>query len=171
MVRIILGLFLLSVVSFSDIIPRTQTLEIGGEIHHINIDRLLDLTRQIESRGGKDNYQGRYAKTSYQYELDTVQHYLSAVPELKSYVEERLGRKLNILSEKDARYITWLVYMAKLRYHKSWLNKYYTYYLETGDTEWLIYKVLWNSIKGKSTYKKWQQRNKELIAINCLTKL
>ena len=171
MVRIILGLFLFSTLSFSNIIPKTQTLEIGGEIHHIDIDRLLDLTRQIESRGGKDNYHGKYAKTSYQYELDTVQHYLGIVPELKEYVENKLGRKLNILSEKDARYITWLVYMAKLRHHKRWLDKYYTYYLDTGDTEWLVYKVLWNSIKGKSTYKKWQQRNKEIILERCLTKI
>lgn len=53
--------------------------------------------------------------------------------------------------------------MAKLRYHKGWLDKYYNFFLETGDTEWLVYKVLWNSIKGKSNYNTWNIRLKQYI--------
>lgn len=53
--------------------------------------------------------------------------------------------------------------MSKLRYHKNWLDKYYNFFLETGDTEWLVYKVLWNSIKGKSNYNTWNIRLKQYI--------
>lgn len=138
-----------------------QDIIISGEVKQINMERLLDLTQMIESRGGRDNYKGRVAKTSYQYELETVNHYLSLIPDLKAYVESELGRELDLYSEDDARYVCWLVYMAKLQYHRNWLDKYNTYYNQSGDVEWAVYKVLWNSIKGASTLNKWRQREVE----------
>lgn len=138
-----------------------QDILISGDVKQINMERLLDMTQMIESRGGKDNYKGRIAKTSYQYELETVNHYLSLIPDLKAYVESELGRELDLYSEDDARYVCWLVYMAKLQYHRNWLDKYNEYYNQSGDVEWAVYKVLWNSIKGASTFKKWRQREVE----------
>lgn len=142
-------------------IPANQDIIISGEVKQINMERLLDLTQMIESRGGRDNYKGRVAKTSYQYELETVNHYLSLIPDLKAYVESELGRELDLYSEDDARYVCWLVYMAKLQYHRNWLDKYNKYYNQSGDVEWAVYKVMWNSIKGASTLNKWRQREVE----------
>lgn len=142
-------------------IPATQDIIISGEVKQINMERLLDLTQMIESRGGRDNYKGRVAKTSYQYELETVNHYLSLIPDLKAHVESELGRELDLHSEDDARYVAWLVYMAKLQYHRNWLDKYNKYYNQSGDVEWAVYKVMWNSIKGASTLNKWRQREVE----------
>lgn len=141
-----------------------QDIMISGEVKQINMERLLDLTQMIESRGGRDNYKGRVAKTSYQYELETVNHYLSLIPDLKAYVESELGRELDLYSEDDARYVCWLVYMAKLQYHRNWLDKYNKYYNQSGDVEWAVYKVMWNSIKGASTLNKWRQREVEYYA-------
>ena len=163
-IKLIVVMFILvNKLVLCNILPSTQSLIIGGQLHTIDINRLLYMTQMMESRGGKDKYTGKIAKTSYQYELDTANYYLDKVPELKNYIEKNLGRKLNLLSENDAKYICWLIYMAKLRYHKNWLDKYYNFFLETGDTEWLVYKVLWNSIKGKSNYNTWNIRLKQYI--------
>lgn len=163
-IKLIVVMFILvNKLVLCNILPSTLSLIIGGQLHTIDINRLLYMTQMMESRGGKDKYTGKIAKTSYQYELDTANYYLDKVPELKKYIEKNLGRKLNLLSENDAKYICWLIYMSKLRYHKNWLDKYYNFFLETGDTEWLVYKVLWNSIKGKSNYNTWNIRLKQYI--------
>lgn len=164
---LIAGALISSTLSAFDI-PATQDILISGEVKQINMERLLDMTQMIESRGGKDNYKGRVAKTSYQYELETVNHYLSLIPDLKAYVESELGRELDVHSEDDARYVAWLVYMSKLQYHRAWLDKYNKYYKQSGDIEWSAYKVLWNSVKGASTLNKWRQREVELFCMEAI---
>lgn len=142
-----------------------QDIIISGEVTQINMERLLDMTQMIESRGGRDPHKGRIAKTSYQYEMQTAKHYIKLVPDLKKYVESSLNRKLELNKESDARYITYIIYMSKIQYHRGWLDKYDKYYSQSGDVEWAVYKVLWNSVKGASTYKKWKQRERELFCI------
>lgn len=154
---LILGL-LLSVSSFGFEIPRYQELRIKDEIVEIDMHRLLALTQMIESRGGKDPFQGRVAKTSFQYEMETAEHYINLIPEFKSYIESELGRELKYGTEEDAPYISYLIFMAKFQYHRNWLDKYYNIYKNTGDIEWTVYKLYWNSVKGASTFKKWNQR-------------
>lgn len=161
---LILGL-LLSASAFGFEIPRYQEIMVKDEIVEIDMHRLLALTQMVESRGGKDPYHGRVAKTSFQYEMETAEHYVNLVPEFRSYIESELGRELKFGSEEDAPYIAYIIFMAKLQYHRGWLDKYYKYYKETGDIEWLVYKVYWNSVKGASTYKKWNQRIAEYHGI------
>lgn len=161
---LLMGL-IISLTSLSFEIPRYQEVIINNEIVEIDMHRLLALTQMIESRGGRDPYHGRVAKTSFQYEMETVSHYIKLVPELKSYIEEELGREIDPRSEDDAPYVAYMIYMSKLQYHRGWLDKYYKFYRDTGDAEWLIYKVYWNSIKGASTYRKWNQRIAEFHGI------
>lgn len=141
------------------IVNSKQDLRIKEKFYIIDLQHLLEMTAQIESRYGKDNYKGRIAKSPFQLEEDTAHHYIKIVPELKAHLEGSLGRKLKVENERDCVYNTYLVYMAKLRYHKQWLDKYSK--LSNDDVEWLVYKVLWNSVKGASTYNKWKQRKIE----------
>lgn len=146
------------------ITSKTQQLQIKYDIVNVDLERLMRLTTMIESRYGTNTYKGRIAKSPFQYELDTARHYISVVPELKSFLECELGRQINVDNEDDCVYITYLIYMSKIRHHKNWLDKFYNkYYKNSKDAEWLVYKVLYNSIKGASTYKKWKQREIELI--------
>lgn len=145
------------------IVSKTQQLQIKDDIVNVDLERLMRLTTMIESRYGTNTYKGRIAKSPFQYELDTAKHYISVVPELKKFLEDGLNRKISVDNENDCVYTTYLIYMAKIRYHKNWLDKFYNkYYKNSNDAEWLVYKVLYNSIKGASTYKKWKQREIEL---------
>lgn len=144
------------------IVSPTQDIRVGDYIYQIDIKRLLEMTQMMESRGGRDNYRGRIAKTSYQLEYDTIKHYIPLCEELKCFLEDELGRKLVFGKEEDAIYYTYLLYMVKIRYHRDWLEKYIQYSREN-DIEWLVYKILFNSINGKSNYKKWKEREKELL--------
>lgn len=163
---LILGLLLSASAYSLDAIPRYQDLAICDHFVSVDMHRLLELTQMIESRGGRDHYHGRVAKTSYQYEMATAEHYIKLVPEFKKWLESEIGRELQLGKEEDARYITYLIYMSKIMYHKNWMDKFSVYYEETGDIEWCMYKVLWNSIKGASTYSKWVQRENEYFKYN-----
>ncbi len=145
------------------IVPEKQELIINGNIHTIDMRRLLQMTAMVESRYGTNKYTGRVAKSPMQYEPSTAEYYTDLQPELTKYITEELDAPLFESHELTGVYVTYVTYMSKIQYHKRWLEKYYKYYRNTGDTEWLIYKVLWNSIKGKSTYQKWKSREKEMI--------
>lgn len=138
---------------------------VDGEVKSINMHKLLQMTQMIESSGGRDNYKGRVAKSSYQYEMATVNHYktLPLISDLWKNIESILDKKLNPLNEEDSKYITYIIYFAKLYYHKNLLNNN-KYLLESGDLEWAVYKTFWNSSKGASTYKKWKERTFQLEA-------
>lgn len=147
------------------IIRDTVRVKINGEFRNVNIKRLIEMTQVIESSGGLNNFKGRIAKSSYQYEMATVDHYkkLPLIKDIWNNIEDELGRKLNPLKEEDAKYVTYIIYFAKIYYHKNLLlnNKFFE---ETGDVEWCIYKTLWNSSKGASTYEKWVQRTAQYEA-------
>lgn len=145
------------------IVNQYQDIKLKGEYYAVDMKRLLQMTQMIESRGGRDNYLGRIAKTSYQIEEETLNHYIPLVQDLKCFLEKELDRQLIFGEEEDAIYYAYLLYMAKIRFHKNWIDKYYDKYYVDSDVEWLIYKILYNSIKGKSTYKKWKEREVELL--------
>lgn len=136
-----------------------QEIIINNHIYTINMDLLLDMTAMIESRNGRDNYNGRVVKTYMQIEEETYKFYSNKVPEFKQYIEEKLGRKLIWDSDRDARYNAYIIYMGKMQTHSHWKDKLIKHF--NGDVEWYIYKIYYNSIRGKSTYKKWQQRKFE----------
>lgn len=145
------------------IVNQYQDIRIKDEFYSVDMKRLLQMTQMIESRGGRDNYLGKIAKTSYQIEEETLNHYIPLVQDLKYFLEKELDRPLIFGKEDDAIYYAYLLYMAKIRFHKNWIDKYYDKYYVDSDVEWLIYKILYNSIKGKSTYKKWKEREVELL--------
>lgn len=146
------------------IVSETQELSIEGVTYELDVRELLEMTLQVESRYGKDKYTGRYAKTPFQYEEPTTKHYMKIMPELKKHIEYKIGRKLNMYKDSDSVFVAYIVYMGKIRYHKNWLDKYAkTYFRKSGDLEWLVYKVLWNSVKGQSTYTVFKRRRLELI--------
>ena len=154
------------------IIKKEMSFTVNGKVIEVDVHHLLQMTQMIESNGGRDKYTGRVAKTSYQYEMATVNHYrnLPFVKDLWKNVESLLGRELNPLSDKDAKYVTYIIYFAKLYYHQNLLenNKYLE---ETGDVEWAIYKTFWNSSKGASTYTKWIERGYQVEAENKIYEL
>lgn len=149
--------------SLFKIVNQYQDIRIEDEFYSVDMKRLLEMTHMIESRRGKDNYLGRVAKTSYQIEEQTINHYLPLIQDLKCFLEKELNRPLIFGREEDAIYYAYLLYMAKIRFHKNWLDKYYDKYYIDDDIEWFVYKILYNSIKGKSTYKKWKEREVELL--------
>lgn len=164
---LVLGVQSLSLDFFDNntIIKRNMVLIVDGEKINVNIHHLLQMTQMIESNGGRDNYNGRVAKTSYQYEMATVEHYkkLPMVKDMWMNIESLLGRELNPLSNTDAKYVTYIIYFAKLFYHSNLLNDN-KYLKETGDIEWAIYKTLWNSSKGASTFNTWVKRSYQVEA-------
>lgn len=177
---ILLGMLLLSFISHGysvdnlskdldtlfTIVSNEQELQVDGVTYKLDIRHLLEMTLQIESRFGQDKYGGRIAKTPFQYEPTTAEHYVKIMPELKKYIEDKLERKLNLYDNKDCVFVAYIIYMSKVQHHKKWLDKYSkTYFRKSGDLEWLLYKTLWNSVKGHSTYKKWKQRADELSEI------
>lgn len=145
------------------IVSETQELSVEGVTYELNVRQLMEMTLQVESRFGQDKYTGRIAKTAFQYEPDTVEHYVKIMPELKKYLEDELGRKLKLYDNKDSVFVAYIVYMSKIQYHKNWLDKYSrVYFRKSGDVEWLVYKTLWNSPKGSTTHKTWTKRLDEL---------
>lgn len=149
-----------------EIVPETQRLKIGSDDVDINVRYLLLMTAMIESNLGRDKYNGRYAKTYLQLEEDSARHYVKIMPELTIFIENKLGRKLKFNNNKDAVYIAYILYMAKIQYHYNWIAKYQNkLYSYNQDVEWFIYKLYYNSVKGKSTYKTWKRREKQLIAL------
>lgn len=144
------------------VVNQYQDICVNDNYYRVDLKKLIKVTAQIESRYGRDEYKGKVAKTVFQYEMDTASHYVKNVGILKSHLESELGRKISIYNEKDCVYVTYLIYMAKFRFHKEWLDKYYDKYYEN-DIEWLVYKVFWNSSLGATTKEKYDFRIKELI--------
>ena len=147
------------------IVNKHQDIIVDGVVYQVDMERLLEMTAMVESRYGTNNYKGRVAKTPFQYELPTANHYVKIANELKEFLEEKLGRKIIINSDKDSVYVTYIIYMSKIRYHRDWLDKHKKILEESFDIEYLLYKVLWNSVLGKTTYSKWEDRQKEMVKI------
>ena len=147
------------------IVNQYQDIRIKDEFYSVDLKRLLQVTCMVESRYGTNNYKNRIAKSPFQYEMETATHYVKHVSILKGYLESQLGRRININSEKDCVYITYLIYMSKFRFHFEWLEKYSDKYFDNNDAEWLVYKIFWNSIEGATTYKKWKEREVEMERI------
>lgn len=144
------------------IVSDTHNIRIGNNVYDIDLKRLLLQTTMIESNLGRDKYNGRIAKTYMQIEEKTAKWYMSQVPELKSYIEEELGRKLVWNKDSDAMFVTYLIYLSKIKSHRNWLDKYkHTKHFEDGDLEYYIYKIFYNSIAGSSKYSTWEKREKE----------
>lgn len=138
-----------------------QEIIIKDNIYTIDMRRLLKMTAMMESRYGTNNYKGRVAKTPMQYELATANYYTKIESELTNYITKELDIPLSPSEELTGVCYSYIIYMSKLRWHRDWLDRHSKYLDDIGDLEWLIYKVLWNSIKGKSTYKKWKEREHE----------
>lgn len=140
------------------IVSESHEVKIGNHIYEVDMRTLLIQTAGMESNFARDKYSGRVAKTYLQIEEKTAKWYLSQVPELKTYMEIELGRKLIWNKDEDAIFIAYILYMSKVQQHTSWLNKFRKSKYFTGDIEWYMYKIFHNSIKGKSKYKKWKFR-------------
>ncbi|MGL5191071.1 MAG: hypothetical protein ACRC7S_15645 [Cetobacterium sp.] len=142
-----------------EIVSDTHEIRVNGHLMEIDMRNLITQTAMIESNYGRDKYSTRYAKTFMQIEPKTYEYYINLSPELKEYMESELGRKLK-LSNENAVFIAYIIYLNKLKVHRSWIDKFkHSYY--NGDNEWYVYKLFYNSIKGKSTYKRWKQRQIE----------
>lgn len=145
-----------------NIVSETHNIRIGSNIYEVNLRRLLLQTAMIESNFGRDKYEGRLAKTYLQIEENSAKWYLSQVPELKSYIEESLGRELIWYKDRDAMFVAYLIYIAKFHKHHSWIDKYrHSKHFQHGDIEYFVYKLFFNSIKGASTYSRFVSREKE----------
>lgn len=143
------------------IVNDEQEIIIKDSIHTIDLRRLLQMTAMMESRYGTNNYKGRVAKTPMQYELSTADFYTDYMSELTNYMAKEFDMPYSAYQELTGVFHSYIIYMGKIQLHHKLLDRYYHYYSDTEDIEWLVYKVLWNSIKGKSTYAKWKQREIE----------
>lgn len=142
------------------IVYQEQPIEIGGQLCHIDMRRLLWLTSGMESNFGRDEHHGRIAKTYFQFEKDSAEYYLSKQPQMVNYIEGCLHRKLDVTRNEDAVYIAFIFYMSKIQVHRKWIEKYKYMLYQTNDLEWYFYKLLFNSTKGKATYIQWKYREK-----------
>lgn len=148
------------------IVSDTHDIKINNNIFTLDMRRLLIQTAMIESNFARDKYRGRVAKTYMQIEKDTAKWYLSRVSGLRNYIEMELGRKLTWDKDEDAMFVVYLLYMSKIFKHSKILNneKYLEKYFKNHyDVDYYIYKLLYNSIKGKSTYEKWLSRERQYI--------
>lgn len=144
------------------IVSDTHDIRINNNIFTLDMRRLLIQTAMIESNFARDKYRGRVAKTYMQIEENTAKWYLSQVPEIRTYIEERLSRKLIWNKDEDAMFVAYLIYMSKLHTHPNWIDKYRnSKHFKHGDIEYFIYKLFFNSIKGVSTYSRFLSREKE----------
>lgn len=141
-----------------NIVSQYQDIKINGELKTIDMRKLLQVTLMLESRYGLDNYNVKHAKTPFQIEKVTGEHYLKINPYLKEYIEDNIGRKIKWNRDNDSVYATYIIYLSKLRYHYDWLDKLYSKVDGNKDTEWYVYKIYWNSVKGASTYVKYKKR-------------
>lgn len=146
-------------------VPLTETVKVQDKEIEIDMRKLLEATARLESRKGTNNYSGRVAKTYMQYEISTINTYSSTYTYYKnrSLCEYYLLEPLNLDDDRHAVFIAYVLYMTKLHYHQKLLANTYTKYHGSEDPEFWIYKVLWNSTKGASTFKKWKHRLVENI--------
>lgn len=138
----------------------TYEITIDKKIYQVDLKRLLWLTSGMESNFGKDKYSGRIAKTYMQLEPESAKYYIKIFKPTKIHVESNINRKLTTYYDKDAMYVSYILYLSKLHYHKNWIDRYKYIYYNTNDIEWFIYKLYYNSIKGKSKFTMWKYREK-----------
>lgn len=135
-------------------------ITIDKKIYQVDLKRLLWLTAGMESNFGKDKYSGRIAKTYMQLEPESAKHYIKVFKSTKIHVENNINRQLTTYYDKDAMYVSYILYLSKLHYHKNWIDRYKYIYYNTNDIEWFVYKLYYNSIKGKSKFTMWKYREK-----------
>lgn len=148
-----------------NIVSSTQDINIDNEIITIDLRRLIIMTSMIESRMGQDPYNGRIAKTYMQIEENTARHYIVRVGILKEFIESKINRKLQWDKDEDAIYVSYLLYMAKLKFHCDYLQKNFNKYNGKQDYEWAVYKIFYNTKYGSSSYKTWLKRENEFIEL------
>lgn len=136
----------------------THEIRINGNLYEVDMRELLLQTARIESNFARDKYTGQVGKTFMQIEEKSALWYLGKAPELKKYLEECLGREIKWDRDEDAVFTAYIFYHSKLLKHYKWLDRFsHTKYF-TGDIEWYVYKIFYNSTAGASTYKKWLYR-------------
>ena len=144
------------------LVSDTHEVNINGSILQLDLRRLLLMTAMVESNMARDRYRGRVAKTYLQIEETTAKWYLSQVPELRRYIESRLGRRLVWNKDKDAMFVSYLIYFSKMKAHPHWVDKFRkSKHFVDGDVEYYIYKIYHNSILGATTYTTFLRREKE----------
>lgn len=141
-----------------NIVPQQHEIQYKGKIYEVDMKALLEHTASIESNYGLDKYRNKHAISQFQYEKDTVVWAMKVSKELVEYFEGELKEKLDYKNTRHSTYIAYIIYMSKIRYHSEWLTKVKI----NGELDWKIYKIFWNSTKGASTYKKWNQRKLEM---------
>ena len=147
------------------ITSQTQSLNVNGKIYEVDMLELLEMTTMLESRYALDKYGDRIAKSPFQYELPTINFAMRYNENLKSYLESRLGHTIDPNNDAHSPYVAYLIYMTRLRHNKVWVDRYERKHSDENDIEWILYKSLYNSTLGKSTYNKWKERKKELNEI------
>lgn len=138
----------------------TPTIEvIYGGIDPIIIDqhRLMFNLLRVESNFGSSNISGRIAKGVTQIEPDTFNAMYSdrRFIERRMEIEERY--KVNLKNYEKDEYTNIVSAHAVLEY-KVLCNPQWIDIIKIDnkvDVEWLLYKIYYNSIDGKSTYTKW----------------
>lgn len=143
------------------IVSDTHEVNINGNTLQLDLRRLLLMTAMVESNMARDRYRGRIAKTYMQIEETTAKWYLSQVTELREYIEGRLGRKLIWNRDKDAMFVSYLIYFGKMKAHPQWVDKFRKSKYFNGDLEYFYYKIFHNSILGATTYTTFVRREKE----------
>ncbi|MGL4425073.1 MAG: hypothetical protein ACRCZ0_08330 [Cetobacterium sp.] len=143
------------------IVSDTHEVRIGENVHKIDLRVLMKQTAMVESNFGRDKYAHPRAKTYMQMEEPSARWYVARVPKLKEYIEFSLGRRLVWDDDRDAMFNAYLVYMGKLQTHGRWLDKFSDTEYFTGDIEWYVYKIMYNSIVGASKFERWESRRKE----------
>ncbi|MGL5961932.1 MAG: hypothetical protein ACRCZ0_08265 [Cetobacterium sp.] len=140
-----------------------KVVNIQGKNYTVNMDKVLRMTAMIESNYGGDRARSKaVAKTFMQIEKKSADFYLKQVPKEKAYLEKRLGRKLIWDSNRDAIYVSYLIYMSKIKTHPKWLDKFAnTKHFSHGNVNFYIYKLYYNSIKGKTTYITYLNRERQ----------
>lgn len=139
-------------------ISSIEKINIEGNVINLDIKKLLYMTCGMESNFGKDKYDGRIAKSFMQIEKESANYYIKLMPELTRYIFNSNNIRLQTIRNDNAIYIAYIIYMSKIKHHSKWLNKYSYIFHETKDPEYFVYKIFYNSVKGKSTYKTWKYR-------------
>lgn len=149
-----------------EVVSDTQPIVINDVYYDLDILHLLEMTVMLESNYGLDNYKGRIAKSPFQYEEPTVNFGMKYNDDLLEYLEYRLGHKIDPMNDEHSPYVAYLIYMAKLRHHKKYIDIYVKKNPnEDFDPEWLVYKSMYNSHLGASKFDTWNRRKEELDRI------
>ena len=135
-------------------IARAQEITIGGRSYTIDWEYLLDMTRLVESEGvnlkPKNVGNGNVVYGEYQLETDTT----------------RWLNRLNKKSKKDltkdrdmARYL----YEIRIKYEMYRFDDIRAIqHLDNEDIHWALYKVFYNTHRGRTHVVRWRQKKKQL---------